>query len=110
MVVGACGGSCTGDLHPVVADGAWQAEKCDTCNGRWWFQVPRDIGAIDAAVKVEARRRDALKGGLVNHEPETIEQIFTRHRRAARRLEWLAFAGIALTIAGVLWMLIGGAS
>lgn len=46
----------------------------------------------------------------MNHEPETIEQIFTRHRRAAHRLEWLAFAGIALTIAGVLWMLIGGAS
>lgn len=62
VVVGACGGSCPGDLRPVVADRAWQADKCGTCGGSWWHQVPKTLDQIDAAVKAEAARRDALGG------------------------------------------------
>lgn len=62
VIVGACGGACPGDLRPVVADRAWQADKCGACGGSWWHQVPRPLAEIDAAVKAEAERREALKG------------------------------------------------
>ena len=64
-IIGTCGGTCPGDLVPVVSTGkggAWEAEKCTVCNGRWWFQVPRFLGSIAEVAKAEARRREALKG------------------------------------------------
>lgn len=37
-------GTCPGKLHPVLSADrtAWEAEQCDTCSGRWWYQTPRD--------------------------------------------------------------------
>jgi hypothetical protein len=57
-VIGFCGKSCGGDLHPLIADGAWSAEKCLKCNGSWWFQVPRKIDEIEAAAGAEKKRRE----------------------------------------------------
>lgn len=62
VVIGACGDTCPGDLHPVIALGAWDAEKCDVCGCSWTYQVPRPVGEIDAAAETEARRRAALRG------------------------------------------------
>lgn len=41
-------GACPGRLRPVLsADGtAWEAEQCDACNGRWWYQVPRSPSGL----------------------------------------------------------------
>lgn len=56
-IVGACGSDCPGDLVPVIADGAWSAERCTKCRKTWWYQVPRPISQIEPMAAVEAADR-----------------------------------------------------
>ena len=56
-VIGFCGLSCGGDLHPLVSGDAWEADKCLRCGGSWWHQVPRHPGEIAAAEAAEKKRR-----------------------------------------------------
>jgi quercetin dioxygenase-like cupin family protein len=66
--LGPCVTGCAGRLRPVISkDGsAWEAERCDVCNRKWMYTVPRtpsDLSRVVALWPAASRGPSAASRG-----------------------------------------------